>query len=361
MSVPCMDRRRKIKKCTKAGFNAALFIANRPQKRSRQSHRPRLGTEHQKEGSPGKFQQPATRESKINDDRLGPRDGHPTIHATAIPNPEQYPARLSVQQPNDPPLQNALHLRIDTHHLSPFLKLHRIRPKPPGRMPSSGSFSRLLHTHNLVHLEFSFQEYTQTTTLPNTQTQQHPVPGPMLPNDTKGTVGVTFLSHQRRGTPLYTCRMPRSRPRLAFQLRATNRLACSSYSPPPPMLVQVLGPWSTIPPHLDWRYSWIATPKRVRLHLGQALTSHQPSINKTRLQHHQQTPAVSFRPYYEICSSPFPSPRRKYQLVGVYAYQALCSSRLHLSSHLHNLDIPCSLTVISAPSLSCCVELSYPR
>lgn len=95
--------------------------------------------------------------------------------------------------------KNALHLRIDTHLLSPMPQLHRIGPKPSGQMPSSGSVSR---THNLVHLEVSFQEYTYTN---KHSPQQHPIPGPMLPNTTEedisSTIDVTFLSHRRKGTP----------------------------------------------------------------------------------------------------------------------------------------------------------------
>lgn len=78
-------------------------------------------------------------------------------------------------------------------------QLHRIGPKPSGQMPSSGSLSR---THNLVHLEVSFQEYTYTN---KHSPQQHPIPGPILPNTTEedisSTIDVTFLSHRRKGTP----------------------------------------------------------------------------------------------------------------------------------------------------------------
>ncbi|KAK0746886.1 hypothetical protein B0T18DRAFT_162220 [Schizothecium vesticola] len=152
------------------------------------------------EGSPGKFQQPATRETKLNDDRLGPRDGYPTIWTTT-PNP------------NNPLLQNALtsahrgtpslsDTRTPSHRsqtVRPDAKLRLSLPAPSYPQPGSPRVQLPgIYPGTYAH-NHPPQCSNPTTSNPRSDASQHHRGTPW--RDMISTVDVTFLSYRRKGAP----------------------------------------------------------------------------------------------------------------------------------------------------------------
>lgn len=226
-----------MSKCTRAGLNSALFVANRPQKSSRQRHRSRLGITR-REGVRVNYQQPPTRETKHT-----ARVMRGLTIWTTTPNPQQHPLSLAgpaTQQPCSPKCLASAHRH--TPSLSdaptPSHRSQTVRPdaklrlplpysqpgSPRGQLPGiylhkqtlSPTTSHSRSDASQHHRRRYQQHYRRNLPLPSAegyavwlfrgQSNCHVIKNPPC------------AAVDRRPPPFRTCRMPGSRPCLACQI-----------------------------------------------------------------------------------------------------------------------------------------------